>query len=340
MNKKEQWHLRFAVTPRCNFRCIYCNPSGLYEKRAELSQADIQSILVASYKSGIKRVHWTGGEPTDRTDLLEIMQFAKRLGYVEQIITTNASFNSGFFEELFHSGLTRANISLDTIDSSLFTKICGKDCLQTVINNLYEACSISESPVKVDTVLFNDTKESVLSMPKFFEDRGLNEKVIIKYICIMANNPAIGYSKGKALLIDSKIDVNYILNTLSKNYGLQEIRETLKGDNPNIQYYKLLNNQIIGIIDMPTWNYRCNGALCRKMRITPFGEIKACIQDKLITTKGMTIDEISNIISEVMQNKEAEDYFENKYHYNENLGEVRFGEVGAYMKMYNFFKSK
>ncbi len=77
--KDTKWHLRFFLTPKCNFSCIYCNPNKLREHKKELTTDEAISILESAYLAGIRKVHWTGGEPTVRLDLLKLMKKAKNL---------------------------------------------------------------------------------------------------------------------------------------------------------------------------------------------------------------------------------------------------------------------
>ena len=72
--KDTKWHLRFFLTPKCNFSCIYCNPHKLREQKPELTTTQAISILESAYIAGIRKIHWTGGEPTIRLDLLKNIQ--------------------------------------------------------------------------------------------------------------------------------------------------------------------------------------------------------------------------------------------------------------------------
>ena len=109
----EDWHLRFGITSNCNFRCSYCNSHNSVSK--DMSDKDIKEIIEAAKNNGVKRIHWTGGEPLFKNSICEFMKYAKELGYEEQSMTTNGFFLEKKVEELKDSGISRINISLDTM---------------------------------------------------------------------------------------------------------------------------------------------------------------------------------------------------------------------------------
>ena len=70
----EDWHLRFGITSNCNFRCKYCNSHNSHSK--DMSDKDIKEILEAAIENGVKKIHWTGGEPLFKTTITEFMKYA------------------------------------------------------------------------------------------------------------------------------------------------------------------------------------------------------------------------------------------------------------------------
>ena len=159
--KDTKWHLRFFLTPKCNFSCIYCNPHKLREQKPELTTTQAISILESAYIAGIRKIHWTGGEPTIRLDLLKLMKKAKELRFTEQIITTNGWNLHKILDEAIENGLTRVNISLDTLDKDRFKKLTGMDCLENVLKSIEEATKKVPGYVKVNVVTMKDTLKEV-----------------------------------------------------------------------------------------------------------------------------------------------------------------------------------
>ena len=119
------WCLKISLTSKCNFKCFYCNDfqKSIIQGKKELTDEEVKEIIRAAYESGIKKIHWTGGEPSV-AKLIEFSNYAKELGYIEQNITTNGFLMKDKLEKLVQNGLVRTNISLDSLNPEKFKKIC------------------------------------------------------------------------------------------------------------------------------------------------------------------------------------------------------------------------
>src|SRR5215469_1476560 len=113
-------YLRISVTDRCNFRCVYCMPlDGLrFLPNSELlSPAEIETVIRAAVGVGFHKFRFTGGEPTLRLDLLEIIERATSvLGVGQLALTTNAMLLDTLAEPLKQAGLSRINVHLDSLN--------------------------------------------------------------------------------------------------------------------------------------------------------------------------------------------------------------------------------
>lgn len=337
--ENSRWHLRFFLTPRCNFACVYCNPNRVRENKQELTTKQAITILKAAYQNGIRKVHWTGGEPTTRKDLLVLMKEAKSIGFTEQIITTNGWNLSKILDEAIENGLTRVNISLDTLQEERFRKLTGMSCYQNVIQSIKESSKKISSYVKINVVTMEKTLEELPNLIKFIQNLQ-NEKVILKLICFNPNNPAQLEKEGEELYGKNNVSFHSIYEKLESIDEIESLRNIEFGDNPNCDYYKLLHsNVIVGIIAEPSWNYKCGGVECKKLRITPFGEVANCIQDQLMYIGDKNIKEMTQIFKEKMERKECDDFLgKNRKHYREQLGEMRFGKIAEPKKLEKFEK--
>ena len=336
LNNKE-WHLRFFLTPKCNFACIYCNPNKLREHKKELSTEKAISILKSAYIAGIRKIHWTGGEPTTRLDLLKLMKKAKEIGFEEQIITTNGWNLYKILDEAIDAGLTRVNISLDTLNRERFEKLTNMKCFSEVIKSIEEASKKVSRYVKVNIVAMQDTLAEIADFVQFAKKLD-NNKLILKLICFNPNNPAQLNEDGKEIYKDNNVSFNELYEKLEEIDDIKSLENIEFGDNPNCEYYQLINsNVVIGIIAEPSWNYRCGGSDCRKLRITPFGEVANCIQDKLVYVGDMNVEERAEFFKEKMLQKEKDD-FSGKFriHYRPQLGEMRFGKISEPKKLEEF----
>src|SRR5437764_7311621 len=120
-------YLRVSVTDRCNLRCTYCLPADTefpFGDRAFLSPAEIETIVGALARLGIRRVRLTGGEPLVRRDLLEIVRRVKALPGIENVaLSTNGIGLARLAPELKAAGLDRVNVSMDSLDPEPFREI-------------------------------------------------------------------------------------------------------------------------------------------------------------------------------------------------------------------------
>src|SRR5690349_4539561 len=120
-------YLRISLTDRCNFRCVYCMPAlGMqFLPRPELLSSDeLQLVVRAAAAAGFRKIRLTGGEPTLRPDLVDLVRAIKATPGIEHIaMTTNALRLKKLAQPLKDAGLDRVNISIDTLDPQKFRQL-------------------------------------------------------------------------------------------------------------------------------------------------------------------------------------------------------------------------
>ena len=333
------WHLRFGITANCNFRCSYCNSNNCHS--TDMSDDDIKEILEAAMNNGVKRIHWTGGEPLFKRNICDFMKYAKMLGYEEQSMTTNGFFLADKAEDLRDSGLSRINISLDTMDKNKFKEIVGVDALDNVLNGINKMLKTTDCLIKINMVVMKDNIDEITKFIDFAIDNNKKygkERIIVRFLQFFPCNPNQLEDKGKKFWVNEYITESDILNRL-KCYGeIEEInRKKIQGDNPSMRYYRINDNITIGILAMFSWKYPCGG--CHKLRISPQGNVTVCLNDKEVNKiVGLSLEEKTSLISRLIDKREkviAKN--KDRKHFRSNLGEFRFGKTGKEANIDDFY---
>lgn len=152
-------YLRLSVTPACPMRCLYCRPVSTLPLRygtseACLSPTEIQQLVETLVAVGLRKVRVTGGEPTARADLLDIVRrLASVRGLDDLAMTTNGLTLARQARALAVAGLRRVNVSLDSLDAGRFRRITGIDALPRVLEGIDAAIASGLTPLKLNCVV-------------------------------------------------------------------------------------------------------------------------------------------------------------------------------------------
>jgi len=171
-------------------RCVYCRPAALHDERPDsnLSAIEIETMvrhLVSQH--AIRKVRLTGGEPTTRPDLLDIIQRLSRIdGLNELAMTTNGLTLVRQATALVNAGLQRVNISLDSLQPERFRQITGVDALPRLFEGIDAAVAAGLTPVKLNAVVVRGENDCELpDLVRFAAHRGL----VIRFIELMPMGP-------------------------------------------------------------------------------------------------------------------------------------------------------
>lgn len=178
-------YLRVSVTDRCNFRCVYClSEEGVeYMPRSELLRyEEIARIVQVMATMGLRRVRLTGGEPTVRRDIEDLVRALGRVEGIDDIsITTNAHRFASQAQALASAGLRRVNVSLDTLDPVRFAQITRGGKLAAVLDGIAASRAARLFPIKLNMVVMRGVNDDeIVSMARHCLPHA--EHTVLRYI--------------------------------------------------------------------------------------------------------------------------------------------------------------
>ena len=260
-------YLRISVTDRCNLRCTYCTPNAPFAhmKHSEvLSYEELLRVVKIGVRLGIKKVRLTGGEPFVRKDLVSFIASLAAIDGIEDLsVTTNGTLISHQMPALKKAGLTRINISLDTLKPQRFLKITQKDHFQKVVETIDQAIAQGLSPVKLNTVLLAGENEDEL---EDFARLTLTRPIHVRFIEYMPIGEG-RKSPEKALLAPE------IVRRLEHLAPLTPLEKKMHdGPARRFKFGDALGE--IGIIS-PMSHHFC--ASCNRLRLSADGHLRPCL---------------------------------------------------------------
>lgn len=154
-------YLRLSVTEACNFRCNYCLPNGTdcsaQRRSGELDLAAIERLVQGFAAAGIRKVRLTGGEPSLRRDLADIIAICKRTPGIDTVaLTTNGYRLERELPRWHAAGLDALNVSVDSFDPARYALITGRDELQRVLAGIERAAQLGIRSIKLNCVLLRE----------------------------------------------------------------------------------------------------------------------------------------------------------------------------------------
>ncbi len=177
---REVTDLRISLTQRCNLTCVFCHMEGQPESREELTPAEIETLVRAAVEVGVDRVKLTGGEPTLRTDIVEIIRRIRP--HVREVsMTTNGLLLERLALPMREAGLARVNVSLPSLDRAVYHRLTGVDGVDRVIRGIHAAKDAGLAPIKLNVVALSGTTaepESVEPLVAFAQATGAVVQVI------------------------------------------------------------------------------------------------------------------------------------------------------------------
>jgi cyclic pyranopterin phosphate synthase len=260
--------LRISITDRCNFRCTYCMPAEGLEwlpRDDVLSFEEIGRIArVLVERHGFRSIRLTGGEPTVRAHLPELVRRLAALG-VDLSLTTNGATLRQLAGPLADAGLTRINISLDTLRHDRFVEITRRDELDHVLDGIDAALEAGLSPVKINAVMMHGVNDDELvDFARFGRDKG----VVMRFIEFMPLDAGGDWTNAQVVTHAE------IVERIGAVFPLETLGEAVRGSAPAERFRYADGGGEIGVIATVTQSF-CES--CDRVRLTAEGQLRSCL---------------------------------------------------------------
>lgn len=260
-------YLRLSVIPACNFRCTYCLPHGYHadpKASQPLTLVEIARLLRGFTEMGMHKLRITGGEPSVRHDLTEILRTAAAIpGITKLAMTTNGSLLTRKLGEWMDAGLNAINVSVDTLDRAAFARITGHDRLEDILHGIDLALAAGLPSVKLNAVLMRDVNDQQL--PAWL-DYLRGHRVGVRFIELMQTGDNLAFFRDHHVRAEEMetqlLEADWQLLPRAADAG------------PAREYRHPDYAGRIGIIAPYSKDF-CAG--CNRLRVTATGDLRLCL---------------------------------------------------------------
>jgi len=293
--------LRVSVTDRCNFRCTYCMPKEVYGSdhaflpRAEiLDYEEIERVVRAGVRLGVRKVRLTGGEPLVRRGLERLVAMLATIEGIDDLtLTTNGSLLASKAESLAEAGLHRVTVSLDALDDATFMSMNDvRFPVARVLDGMAAANDARLGPIKVNTVVRRGVNEhAVLDLAGRFRETD----TVVRFIEYMD----VGHTNGWRL--DEVVPAAEILAAIDARWPIEPVDPTYRGEVARRYRYRDGGGEI-GLISSVSQPF-CGD--CTRARLSADGHIYTCLfataghDLRGLLRQGATDDELADRLREI-----------------------------------------
>ncbi|XP_075160447.1 molybdenum cofactor synthesis 1 isoform X2 [Haematobia irritans] len=259
-------YLRISLSERCNLRCKYCMPAEgvtLQPKSNLLTVDEIYYLAQIFVDQGVRKIRLTGGEPTVRRDIVDIIAKLKGIPKLENVgITTNALVLTRLLVPMQRAGLDAINISLDTLKPKRFEEITRRKGWERVIAGIDLAIQLGYKP-KINCVLMkNFNADEICDFVEFTRNRNVDVR-FIEYMPFMGNK----------WQTDKLLSFNETLTIIRQKWP--DFEALPNGPNDTSKAYQVPGYEgQVGFITSMTEHF-CG--TCNRLRLTADGNLKVCL---------------------------------------------------------------
>jgi cyclic pyranopterin phosphate synthase len=262
-----------------------------------LRYEEIIRLVRVVLEFGVRKIRITGGEPLVRRGVLSFLRELTALQGVEDVgLTTNGVLLSHMAYDLKQAGLTRINISLDSLRRRAFEKITGRDHLQDVLAGISAALKVGLHPVKINVVLLESLNEPDVAG---FARMTIENPIDVRFIERMP----FGHEK---LFHRSSFSAHSVLEMIAREVGELETLERDALGGPATMFRLKGAQGRIGVIN-PVTGHFCGS--CNRMRLTARGTLRPCLLSpreidlKSALRNGATEEELAGVFRQAVLSK-------------------------------------
>lgn len=259
-------YLRLSLTEACNFRCGYCLPDGYVAdgRPVFLARDEVRRLVAAFAAVGMRKLRLTGGEPTLRKDLVEIIREVAGVPGISKVaLTTNGTRLPAHVAPWREAGLTALNVSVDSLDRDVFHAVTGHDRLPEILDGIDRALGLGFDAVKLNAVLLRGINDTSLRQ---WLDYLRERPVAVRFIELMRTNERVDYFEKHHVRAEA------LERELAAGGWVRMMRAADAG--PAIEYVHPDYAGRIGVIAPYSRDF-CAG--CNRLRVTARGDLRLCL---------------------------------------------------------------
>ena len=326
-------YLRVSITDRCNERCNYCMPRELQEwlpREEILTYEETLRLIRIAAGLGVTKIRVTGGEPLTRRGVVDFVREIPKIPGITSVgVSTNGTLLAHEIDcshrpagdalashseaattmaaALKAAGVQSINISLDTLDRSVYAQVTGRDFHPQVLEGIDAAIAAGIDQIKLNAVLMRGRNEDqLIPLIEFAATRNL----ILRFIELMP------VSTTEVLTEDNFLPVAEAKRAIESRYGPLIPEQSFRTNGPATYYQIPGRDQRIGFIGAMTNLHFCES--CNKLRLTCDGKLRPCLGSYLefdimkVMRAGATDAELRRFFLDVVERKpEQHDFREN-----------------------------
>lgn len=266
-------YLRISLTDRCNPRCVYCMPKEGVQWQAlpdQLSVEEIVRVVEAAAAGGVKRVRLTGGEPLVYPHIVETVRRIASIRNIDEVsLTTNAMLLERLAQPLADAGLTRVNVSLDTLNQDRFKRITRGGDITRVWKGIAAAERAHLAPIKLNTVIVRGLNDDELPALAWLT---IHNEWHVRFIEVMPIGNAQEWGQGFPSPDERYVFVQEMHERLS-TYELQP-EEGPTGNGP-ARTFRIPDALGTVVFISPLGEHFCEN--CNRLRLTSDGKLRSCL---------------------------------------------------------------